>query len=73
MQLIAITHLPQIAAAADTHFYVSKAVEDGRTVSGIRCLDEEEHRRAVASMLSNDRITEAALRAADELIKDRQW
>ena len=73
MQLIAITHLPQIAAAADTHFYVSKAVEDGRTVSGIRCLDEEDPRRAVASMLSNDRITEAALRAADELIKDRQW
>ena len=72
MQVIAITHLPQIAAAADTHFYVSKTEENGRTVSGIRRLDEEGHLRAIASMLSNDRITEAALQAAGELIKDRK-
>lgn len=72
MQVIAITHLPQIAAVADTHFYVSKAEENGRTVSGIRLLSEADHLHAIASMLSNDRITEAALQAAGELIKDRK-
>ncbi len=72
MQVIAITHLPQIAAVADAHFYVSKVEENGRTVSGIRLLREEDHLRAIASMLSNDRITDAALQAAGELIKDRK-
>lgn len=68
MQVIAITHLPQIAAAARTHFYVSKKEEEGRTVSRIRQLDEKEHLQEIAMMLSNDEVTEAALKAAEALV-----
>lgn len=69
MQVIAISHLPQIAAKAGTHFHVYKAEEDGRTVSCIRRLNQEEHIASIASMLSNEQVTEAALEAARELIK----
>lgn len=69
MQVIAITHLPQIAAQAATHFYVYKAEENGKTLSKIRRLDAEEHVRAIASMLSNEQVTEAAMQAARELVK----
>ncbi|MDE5574573.1 MAG: DNA repair protein RecN [Bacteroidales bacterium] len=69
MQVIAISHLPQIAAKAGTHFHVYKAEEDGRTVSCIRRLNQEEHIASIASMLSNEQVTEAALQAARELIK----
>ena len=69
MQVIAISHLPQIAAKAGTHFHVYKAEEDGRTVSCIRRLDAQEHIASIASMLSNEQVTDAALEAARELIK----
>lgn len=69
MQVIAITHLPQIAAKAATHFHVYKAEEDGKTVSRIKRLDAREHVRSIASMLSNEQVTGAALEAARELIK----
>ncbi len=69
MQVIAITHLPQIAAAAQAHFFVYKSVEGGTSVSKLKRLDEQEHIRSIAGMLSNDKVTEAALKAAQELIK----
>lgn len=69
MQVIAITHLPQIAAKASAHFYVYKDEEGGRTLSHIRRLNDKEHLRSIASMLSNEQVTEAALQAAQELIK----
>lgn len=69
MQVIAISHLPQIAAKASTHFHVYKAEEEGKTVSCIRRLNQEEHIASIASMLSNEQVTEAAIQAAKELIK----
>ena len=69
MQVIAISHLPQIAAKASTHFHVYKAEDEGKTVSCIRRLNQEEHIASIASMLSNEQVTEAAIQAAKELIK----
>ena len=52
-QVLCVTHLPQIAAWADTHFRVGKAVEDGRTYSGAESLSEEERVGEVAGMLGS--------------------
>lgn len=68
MQVIAISHLPQIAAKAGQHFKVSKAVEDGVTVSRIRQLSLEEHVTEIAVMLSSNPPTDAAVQTARELI-----
>ncbi len=68
-QIIAITHLPQIAAMADVHFRVSKKLVKQRTVSSVEVLSEEEHTKEVARLLSGTDITEAALQSAAELIE----
>lgn len=68
-QIIAITHLPQIASLGDVHFSVEKEVEDGRTKTRIRRLDEDERAEAVALLLAGDDPTEAALQSARELIE----
>ena len=69
MQVIAISHLPQIAAKAGQHFKVSKAVEDNATISRIRQLSPDEHVTEIAVMLSSNPPTAAALQTARELIK----
>ena len=68
MQVIAITHLPQIAARASQHFKVYKTDEADGTSSRIRQLDGDERRHEVAVMLSADPPTEAALQTASELM-----
>lgn len=68
MQVIAISHLPQIAAKAGQHFKVSKAGEEGVTVSHIRQLLPEEHVTEIAVMLSSNPPTAAAIQTARELI-----
>ncbi|MCR4788682.1 MAG: DNA repair protein RecN [Lachnospiraceae bacterium] len=70
-QLICITHLPQIASMADSHFLIEKSVSEGRTVTGIRKLDEEGSIRELARMLGNDDITEAAIENAREMKKGK--
>ena len=67
-QVIAITHLPQIAGLADTHFVVVKTERKGRTVSSLRRLDLDEQVREVAKLMSGTRITEAGLAGARELM-----
>lgn len=66
-QLICITHLPQIAAMADTHFLIEKSVADGRTRTDIQGLDDEGSVRELARMLGTDEITQTALDNAREL------
>lgn len=66
-QLICITHLPQIAAMADTHFVIEKQVAKGRSLTGIRELTGEESVKELARMLGGDQITEAALQNAEEM------
>ena len=68
MQVIAITHLPQIAARASQHFKVYKGDEDGRTASKIKPLSEEERVTEVAVMLSTDPPSAAAIQTARELM-----
>ncbi len=67
-QIIAITHLPQIAGLADYHFSVEKSAESGRSVSTIRKLDKQERIREIAKLMSGEKITEASLQGAIELM-----
>ena len=67
-QIIAITHQPQIASQAHKHYKVQKVEEDGRTVSRIIPLNDNEHVTEVATLMSGEDITEAALESAQELI-----
>ena len=67
-QIIAITHLPQIAGLADIHFAVEKRKSADRVVSSIRKLDNEKRIEEVAKLMSGEEITEAALNGARELM-----
>ena len=68
MQVVAITHLPQIAAKAGQHLKVYKATDGERTVSSIKELASDERITEVAVMLSSDPPTAAALQTAKELM-----
>lgn len=67
-QVIAITHLPQIAAMGEAHYKVEKEETDTGTTSHMRRLTDDERISAIAAMLSGDNITEAALQNARELM-----
>jgi DNA repair protein RecN (Recombination protein N) len=67
-QIIAITHLPQIAAMGSSHFVVEKKVQSSRTITQVRKLEAEEHTREVAKLMSGENITESSLQMARELI-----
>lgn len=67
-QIIAITHLPQIAGLSDFHFAVEKKKSGERVVSSIRLLNNDERINEVAKLISGEKITEAALNGARELI-----
>lgn len=66
-QLICITHLPQIAAMADTHYVIQKQVVDNRSVTTIKALDQRESVEELARMLGGETITESALKNAGEM------
>lgn len=66
-QLICITHLPQIAAMADTHFQIEKSVVEERSVTRIRKLEEEDSIKELARMLGGASITETVLNNAREM------
>ena len=68
LQLVSITHLPQVASKAKHHFFVYKDVVDEKTRSNIRTLTREERVMEIAKMLSNAEVTEEAKRAAEVLI-----
>lgn len=68
MQVIAISHLPQLAAKASQHLKVAKALEDDRTVSRIRQLSPDDRITEIAIMLSSNPPTASALQTARELM-----
>lgn len=68
-QVIAITHLPQIAALGSTHYRVSKEETAGGTVSRMQELDSDGRIREIAQMLSGSEISEAAIENAKQLLK----
>ena len=67
-QVIAITHLPQIAGFADTHFVVTKQEHNGRASTSLRHLTLDEQVREVARLMSGAEVTEAGLAGARELM-----
>lgn len=68
MQVFAITHLPQIAAQGEAHYFVYKEDVKDRTLTRIRPLDKAERVREVARMLSGSALTEASLANAKDLL-----
>ncbi len=71
-QVIAITHLPQVAALADTFYNIEKQLEDGRTITLIKDLDENQRVYQIAYMLSGKNITQGAIMHAKSLLKNKK-
>lgn len=68
-QIICITHLPQIASMADTHYTIEKTVHDNKTYSQISRVDNEDSIHELARMLSGSEVTDSVLANARELKK----
>lgn len=68
-QVICITHLPQIAAMADTHFLIEKDVAEGTTLTDIHLVQDHEQLEELARLLGSDSLTEAAISNAYEMRK----
>jgi DNA repair protein RecN (Recombination protein N) len=68
-QVICVTHLPQIAGFADHHYFVEKHSQRERTVASVQELSPEARTREIGRMLSGERITQEALRHAEQLLK----
>ena len=69
MQVINITHLPQIACKGDFHFLVKKVEKEGNTETQMKLLNQEERVVEIAKMLSGSELSEAAIMNARELLK----
>lgn len=69
-QLLAITHLPQIAAKGSLHYYVFKEDAGGKVFTNIRKLNREERIEELAKMMSSEEVTRGAREAATELMND---
>jgi DNA repair protein RecN (Recombination protein N) len=67
-QILAITHLPQVAAAGQHHWLVDKQGHGGQTETSLRILDKKDRQLEVARMLAGDAITETALAQASNLL-----
>ncbi len=67
-QVVSITHSPQIAAQAETHYFVYKKVLESSTVTNVRDLNPEERVRAIATMLSTNPPTASAMENAREML-----
>lgn len=67
-QVLCITHLPQVAAIADTQLFISKVIQEGRTVSKINTLKPKERQEIIAKMISGQETTPASLEMAEELL-----
>jgi len=69
-QVIAITHLPQIAAFADSNIFVEKIEENNNTFTRMKILEENEKVYEVARLLSGENVTDSSIEAAKQLIID---
>lgn len=68
-QVLCITHLPQIAALSDNHYFVSKKVENGKTFTQIRMLNEEDKVCEIAKMIGGDNLSDVAIDNSREMVK----
>jgi len=71
-QVLCITHLPQIAAAADTHYRVDKQLKTGRTMTEIELLDNSGRETEIARMLGATEKSVAAVAHAKEMLRSRR-
>ena len=67
-QVLVVTHLPQIAAMADTHFLISKAEQDGRTYTSVTPLTLEGRKEEIARLIGGAKITSNTLKSAEEML-----
>ena len=68
-QVLCVTHLPQMAALADTHMLISKCERDGRTYTSVTPLDTEGRKRELARIIGGTHITEITLKSAEEMLR----
>ncbi|WP_423598637.1 DNA repair protein RecN [Roseateles sp. MS654] len=69
VQVLAVTHLPQVAACADHHFLVAKALKDGKTNSDVRPIAGEARTAEIARMLGGERLSSTSLAHAQEMLE----
>ena len=69
-QVIAITHLPQVAAAGSYHWKVQKNTEEGRTSTELKNLDFDERQEEIARLLTGEKVSEAAMAQAKFLLEN---
>ena len=67
-QVLCVTHLPQLAALADTHLLIAKEERDGRTYTTVTPLDREGRKRELARIIGGANITETTLKSAEEML-----
>ncbi len=67
-QVLCVTHLPQLAAMADTHLLIAKTERDGRTYTSVTPLDTEGRKRELARIIGGASITETTLKSAEEML-----
>ncbi len=68
-QVLCVTHLPQLAAMADTHLLIAKSERDGRTYTTVTPLDFDGRKRELARIIGGTKITETTLKSAEEMLK----
>jgi DNA repair protein RecN (Recombination protein N) len=68
-QILCITHLPQIAANADTHYCIEKKTSNDRTFTIINRLNDEERKNEIARLIAGSNITEKTMEHASEIIE----
>ncbi|PKG25672.1 DNA repair protein RecN [Niallia nealsonii] len=68
-QVLCISHLPQVAAMADTHLFIAKNIQDGRTSTTVTPLPKQDKVKEIARMISGTEITELTKKHAKELLK----
>ena len=67
-QVLCVTHLPQLAALADTHMLIAKQERDGRTYTTVTPLDFEGRKMELARIIGGEKITETTLKSAEEML-----
>ena len=67
-QVLLITHLPQIASFADTHFKISKSVKAGRALTNVELLDKDERIKEIAKMMSGEHESKISITHAQEML-----
>jgi len=68
-QVLCVTHLPQLAALANTHLLIAKSERDGRTYTSVTPLDTEGRKRELARIIGGANITETTLKSAEEMLR----